>query len=180
MSRIGRKPVPIPATVDVAVKGGSLCVTGPLGNLEMKLPKGVDVTLDGGIASVTPPEPTRTNRGFQGLARALLANMVQGVTQGYERVLTINGVGYKAELQGDTLVCNLGFSHQKSLTLPAGIKAEVPKQGTSVKISGIDKQLVGQVAAQIRSFKIPEPYKAKGVKYADETIRRKVGKAGVK
>lgn len=180
MSRIGRKPVDLPAKVEVSVKDDEMVVKGPLGSLQTRMPKGVSIEVKDGQALVGPPPPTRANRGYQGLTRALLANMVEGVTKGYTRTLTINGVGYKAELSGEVLTCTLGFSHTKSITLPKGITAEVPKQGTSVTISGIDKQLVGQVAAQIRGFKIPEPYKAKGVKYADETIRRKVGKAGVK
>lgn len=180
MSRIGRKPVEVPEKVSLETKDGRLIVKGPLGTLEQKLPTGVTVSMENGVAVVSQPPADRVNRGYQGLVRSLLANMVQGVTQGYSRGLEINGVGYKAELSGNKLTCSLGFSHQKSITLPAGIKAELGKNQTEIKISGIDKQLVGQVAAQIRSFKIPEPYKAKGVKYADETIRRKEGKTGAK
>lgn len=181
MSRVGRKPITIPDKVKVEVKGDVVHVTGPLGNLSHNLPRGVTVSVADGTANVgAPKKATRTNRGYQGLFRALLANMVNGVTTGYHKSLDINGVGYKAELAGDTLTLSLGFSHTKSLKLPTGIKAEVNKQQNAIKIIGIDKQMVGQVAAKIRAFKVPEPYKAKGVKYADETIRRKVGKAGVK
>lgn len=180
MSRIGRKPVVIPDKVKIEVKDDIMHVAGPLGSLNQKVPRGVTITVNNGEAIIGAPKRTRTNRGYQGLCRALLTNMVHGVTKGYEKGLDINGVGYKAVLSGDTLTLSLGFSHTKSLRLPTGIKAEVNKQQNAIKIIGFDKQMVGQVAAQIRAFKIPEPYKAKGVKYSDETIRRKVGKAGVK
>lgn len=180
MSRVGRKPIPVPDKVNVEVKDGRVIVKGPLGELSQDVPRGVTVSVSDGTVNVEAPARNRQNAGYQGLARALLANMVNGVTKGYSRGLDISGVGYKAELSGDTLTCTLGFSHTKSVKLPPGIKAELNKPGTQIKISGIDKQIVGQVAAQIRAFKIPEPYKAKGVKYSDETIRRKVGKAGAK
>ncbi len=180
MSRIGRKPIGIPDKVKMEVKAGLVLVTGPLGSLEQFLPEGVSVELKDNVANVQAPKRNRKNAGFQGLTRALLANMVEGVTKGYSKGLEINGVGYKAELKGDTLTCTLGFSHTKSIKIPKFIKAEVSKSQTEVTISGIDKQLVGQIAAQIRSFKVPEPYKAKGVKYKGEVLRRKVGKAGAK
>lgn len=180
MSRVGRKPVDVPDKVTINTKDGLLAVTGPLGTLEQRIPSGVKVVIQDGAAVVQAPPRNRSNAGFQGMVRALLANMVTGVTKGYEKGLAINGVGYKAELKGDVLTCALGFSHTKSIQLPKGIKCEVGKNQTEIKISGIDKQLVGQVAAQIRSFKVPEPYKAKGVKYIDEQLRRKVGKAGAK
>lgn len=182
MSRIGRRPIGIPDKVKMELKAGLVSVSGPLGSLLQTLPEGVtlEINSEGTQAVVQPPKPNRHNAGFQGLTRALVANMVEGVTKGYSKGLEINGVGYKAELRGDTLICTLGFSHTKSLQIPNHIKAEVSKSQTEITISGIDKQLVGQVAAQIRSFKIPEPYKAKGVKYKGEVLRRKAGKAGAK
>lgn len=179
MSRVGRKPIPLPDKVKVSQNGRNLKVEGPLGNLDALLPEGLAISVDNNIATVGLPPPGRSSRGYQGLVRALMANMVEGVTKGYERKLQINGVGYKAELQGDTLVLSLGYSHPIQYKLPKGITAQVEKN-TQVTVKGIDKQLVGQVAAQIRAFKVPEPYKAKGVKYAEETIRRKVGKTGAK
>jgi large subunit ribosomal protein L6 len=180
MSRIGRKPVAIPEKVKVSITGRVVRVEGPLGSLEALLPEGVGAKVEGDHLTVSAPAQNRSNRGFQGLTRALLANMVKGVLTGYERKLEINGVGYKAELRGTSLNFSLGYSHPIELALPKGIKAVVDKSQTSIVISGIDKQLVGQIAAAIRSFKPPEPYKGKGVKYADETIKRKVGKTGSK
>ncbi|MEO1482654.1 MAG: 50S ribosomal protein L6 [Myxococcota bacterium] len=180
MSRIGKLPIEIPGGVKVAVAGNVMKVEGPKGKLDAIVPAGITIDVGEKEAVVNPPaKRTRANGGFQGLTRALLANMVKGVTDGYSRGLEINGVGYKAELKGKKLVLTLGYSHLCELDLPNGIEAKIEK-GTQVTISGPDKQMVGQVAAQIRAFKIPEPYKAKGVKYADETIRRKVGKAGSK
>ncbi len=179
MSRSGRKPVPIPEKVKVDIHGNAVKVTGPLGELNAIFPAEVPVSIDNNIIHVGSPAPTRQNRGFMGLTRALLNNMVRGVTKGYEKKLEINGVGYKCEQKGETLVFALGYSHPIEFTLPKGVKAKVEKQ-TQITITGADRQAVGQVAAQIRSFKKPEPYKGKGVKYATETIRRKVGKAGVK
>jgi large subunit ribosomal protein L6 len=136
------------------------------------------VTVDGGIAQVSAPPKARGNRGYRGLVRALLANMVTGVSKGYERKLTISGVGYKAETSGSTITFALGYSHPIVFDLPKGVEAQVEKN-TLITLKGIDKQVVGQVAAQIRAFRKPEPYKGKGVKYAQEQIRRKVGKTGV-
>lgn len=180
MSRIGRKPVALPDKVKVSSSGRVLSVEGPLGKLDAIIPEGVTVAVEGGTASVGAPPPTRGNRGHQGLVRALLANMVVGVTKGYERSLEISGVGYKCELKGDTLTFVLGYTHPIDLKLPKGVQAIVDKSQTKLTIKGIDKQMVGQIAAQIRGYKKPEPYQGKGVKYADETIRRKVGKTGAK
>lgn len=179
MSRIGRKPVEIPEKVKVDIVGNLVKVVGPLGQLETSLPVGVGVTLEGKILRVGAPAATRSNHGFQGLTRALLANMVRGVTKGYERKLEISGVGYKAELKGDTLTFALGYSHPIEFKLPKGVTAQIEK-GTLITVKGADRQAVGQVAAQMRAFRKPEPYKGKGVKYADEHIRRKVGKTGAK
>ncbi len=180
MSRIGRKPVQIPDKVKIEPKGRSVHVEGPLGKLDAVLPEGVSVTVDKGVARVTEPPLTRANRGFQGLVRALLQNLVVGVTKGYERSLEINGVGYKAEMKGDTVTFTLGYTHPIDLKLPKGIQCILDKSQTKLTIKGIDKQLVGQIAAQIRSYKKPEPYQGKGVKYANEVVRRKVGKTGAK
>jgi len=146
-----------------------------LGELNAIFPVEVPVSLDKGVIHVGSPKATRQNRGYMGLTRALLANMVRGVTKGYEKKLEINGVGYKCEQKGDTLVFALGYSHPIEFALPKGVKAKIEKQ-TQITLTGADRQAVGQVAAQIRGFRKPEPYKGKGVKYADETIRRKVGR----
>lgn len=179
MSRVGRKPVVIPDKVKVDVRGRTMQVEGPLGKLDAVIPDGIGIAIEGGQAEVGTAPAGRGTRGYQGLVRALLANMVEGVSKGYEKKLEINGVGYKAELNGDTLTMSVGYSHPIEYKLPKGIDAEVEKQ-TVVTVKGIDKQLVGQVAAQLRAFKVCEPYKAKGIKYSDETIRRKVGKTGAK
>ncbi|MBI3178211.1 MAG: 50S ribosomal protein L6 [Deltaproteobacteria bacterium] len=177
MSRVGRKPIQIPDQVKVDLTAGTVRVQGPLGQLDATLPEGATVTQDGQVLRIGAPPVTRANRGFMGLTRALLANMVHGVTQGYERTLEISGVGYKAEVKGDTVVLALGFSHPVEFKLPKGVTAKIDKQ-TIITVKGIDRQAVGQCAAQLRSFRPPEPYKGKGIKYAGEVIRRKVGKAG--
>lgn len=180
MSRIGKLPVELKSGVKVTSDGRAVKVEGPKGKLDAILPEGVSLEIGEKEINVIPPaKKTRSNGGFYGLTRSLVANMVHGVTEGYSRALEINGVGYKAELKGKKLVLSLGYSHLCELDLPDGVECKIDKN-TLVTVSGPDKQVVGQVAAQIRGFKIPEPYKAKGVKYADETIRRKVGKAGSK
>jgi large subunit ribosomal protein L6 len=181
MSRIGRKPVALPEKVKIAVDGATVSVEGPLGKIEHTLPLGLTVDVADGQAKVNPPaQLNRTNKGFLGLGRALLANMVEGVTKGYERKLVITGVGYRANLQGDKLTLQLGFSHDIVVTVPQGVKCEVDKSQTKLKFSGVDKQVVGNIAARVRNFKRAEPYKGKGVTYEGEVIRRKVGKAGGK
>ena len=181
MSRIGRKPIALPDKVTMSVNGESVCVEGPLGKLEQSLPAGLTVEVSDGVARVSPPAKlNRSNKGFLGLGRALLANMVEGVSKGYERKLIITGVGYRAELKGDALTLSLGFSHNIVVTVPEGIKVEVDKSQTKLKFSGIDKQKVGNIAARCRNFKLAEPYKGKGITYEGEVIRRKVGKAGGK
>lgn len=180
MSRIGKLPIELPGQVKVSSDGTSVKVEGPKGKLDAVLPQGVSLKIDGNIVEViAPAKKTRGNGGFHGLTRSIVANMVHGVQNGFSRTLEVNGVGYRADVQGKKLTLTLGYSHPCELTLPDGITAKVEKQ-TVVTIEGADKQVVNQVAAQIRAFKVPEPYKAKGVKYADETIRRKVGKAGSK
>jgi large subunit ribosomal protein L6 len=180
MSRVGRKPIAVPEKVKVEVRGRHAHVEGPLGKLDALLPPGVTLAVNQGILTVSEPEENRRNRGYQGMGRAILANMVRGVVHGYERSLEISGVGYKAELKGDTLVFSLGYTHLIHLKLPTTIKAVLDKSQTKLTIKGIDKQLVGQIAAQIYGYKKPEPYKGKGVNYAGRPIRRKVGKAGAK
>jgi large subunit ribosomal protein L6 len=180
MSRIGRKPIKVPEKVKISTRERIVVVEGPLGKLEAILPEGVTVRVEAGVANVVAPKATRGNRGFQGLMRALLANMVHGVVKGYEKQLEINGVGYKAELKGQDVIVSAGYSHLVKLRIPKGLKVAVDKTQTKVSVTGIDKQLVGQFAAQFRGVKVPEPYKGKGIRYANETIRRKVGKAGAK
>jgi large subunit ribosomal protein L6 len=178
MSRIGKKPIVIPAGVKVALNGRDVKVEGPKGRLERVLHDQVKVSIEADQIQVAPAD-AKAGGALQGLTRTLLANMVDGVTKGFSRGLEINGVGYRAELKGTTLNLALGYSHPVEYPLPAGITAEVEKQ-TKITVSGIDKELVGATAAKIRSFRRPEPYKGKGIKYADERILRKAGKAGAK
>ncbi|MCM2265115.1 MAG: 50S ribosomal protein L6 [Desulfuromonadales bacterium] len=178
MSRIGKKPIIIPAGVKVALNGQTVKVEGPKGRLERVLHDQVDVKLEADQITVNPRNP-KDGSSLQGLTRTLVANMVDGVTKGFSRGLEINGVGYRAELKGTTLNLALGYSHPVEYPLPAGVSAEVEKQ-TKITVTGIDKELVGATAAKIRSFRPPEPYKGKGIKYADERILRKAGKAGAK
>lgn len=177
MSRIGKIPVVIPKGVKVAIAGDLLKVDGPKGNLTQRINSGVKVSVDDGKVVFSRPTESREARTVQGLIRSLVANMVAGVTQGFERKLEITGVGYRAEVQGDSLVMSLGFSHPIKYQLPNGIKAEVEKQ-TLITLKGADKQVIGQAAANIRGLKPPEPYKGKGIKYQGEKILRKAGKAG--
>lgn len=175
MSRIGKQPIEIPPKVKVAISGPSVKVEGPLGSAERTF-RGVKFASDGKKVDVSPVDQSRTARALWGLSRTLLSNMVHGVSKGFERVLEINGVGYRAEVKGSELTLTLGKSHPVIFNLPTGIKAEVDKQ-VILKLIGTDKELLGQTAAKIRSFRPPEPYKGKGVKYQEETIRRKAGKA---
>ncbi len=175
MSRIGKLPIPIPAGVTVAVSDRVVTVTGPKGALTLTHHERATVTVTDGIVHVTVRQPNNQNdRALWGLTRVLIANMMVGVTAGYEKKLEINGVGFKAQVNGQTLTLNLGFSHPIDFAIPAGLKVTVEKN--IVTISGIDKQLVGETTATIRSMKKPEPYKGKGIKYIDEVIRRKAGK----
>jgi large subunit ribosomal protein L6 len=179
MSRIGKKPVAIPSGVQVSLKGDQLTVKGPKGELKRPVVAGVGFSIEADQVLVASADESKGARAYQGLMRALLANMVDGVSKGFEKVLEINGVGYRADLKGSTLSLALGFSHGIEYPLPKGITAEVEKQ-TKIIVRGIDKELVGATAAKIRSFRPPEPYKGKGIKYADERIIRKAGKAGKK
>jgi len=177
MSRIGKVPVAIPDGVKVAVKDQAVSVTGPKGALSIEVRPEIGVSLDGSTVVVQKKGSTRAARELYGLTRTLINNMVVGVSTGFEKKLEIVGVGYKAVVHGSVVNLSLGFSHPVLYQLPDGIKATAVSQ-TQLTISGIDKQLVGQVAAEIRAFRKPEPYKGKGVKYADEVIVRKAGKAG--
>jgi large subunit ribosomal protein L6 len=177
MSRIGKKPIPIPEGVKVDIKDGEVTVTGSKGSLKQSIPEGVVVKVEDSDLIVVSENDSRRFRAFQGLVRSLLSNMVTGVSQGIEKTLEINGLGYRADVEGNILVLNIGYSQPVRFQLPEGIEAKVDKN-TVVTIQGIDKQLVGQVAADIRNFRRPEPYKGKGIKYLDEKIRRKAGKTG--
>ncbi len=179
MSRIGKKPVAIPSGVQVALKGGELTVKGPKGELKRPVVPGVELAIEAEQVLVKSAEEAKEAAAYRGLMRALLANMVDGVSKGFERILEINGVGYRAEMKGNTLSLALGFSHGIEFPLPDGITADVEKQ-TKIFVRGVDKELVGATAAKIRSFRPPEPYKGKGIKYAEERIVRKAGKTGKK
>ena len=177
MSRIGKKPITIPAGVDVKVDGSKVTVKGPKGTLENTFNSEINIALEGNEIIVTRPTDDKNHRALHGLTRTLIHNMVEGVTNGYSKTLEVNGVGYRAQKQGKNLVLNLGYSHQVIVPEVPGITIEVPS-ANSVVISGADKQQVGQFAAEVREKRPPEPYKGKGIKYADEHIRRKEGKAG--
>ncbi|HCB76808.1 50S ribosomal protein L6 [Sphingomonas yantingensis] len=175
MSRIGKKPVTVPSGVTANIAGGELSVKGPKGTLTMPLADDIKYeTVDGGI-SVQPANETKRARAFWGMQRTLVQNLITGVTEGFSKKLLITGVGYRANAQGKTLKLQLGYSHDVNFEIPEGIEIKTPDQ-TTVEISGIDKQKVGQVAAEIRRWRKPEPYKGKGIKYADEFIFRKEGK----
>ena len=178
MSRIGKAPITVPAGVDVKVDGRRISVTGPKGTLERQIPGTITVSQEGDTLTVERPNDENKVKAMHGLTRSLVNNMVIGVTEGFKKNLEIVGVGYRAEAQGPgALRLNLGFSHPVDVKAPEGITFEVPVQ-TQVVVVGIDKEVVGQVAADIRSIRKPEPYKGKGVRYAGEKIRRKAGKAG--
>lgn len=178
MSRIGKNPVPIASGVDVKVAGQDVTVKGPLGTLERTFHERVSIVVEDGEARVLRQDEDRQTRALHGLSRALLANMVEGVSTGFRKELSIIGVGYRASLKGKDIELLVGFSHPVSVLAPDGITFEVPDQ-TRIIVSGIDKELVGQVAADIRKVRPPEPYKGKGIRYVDEHVRRKAGKAGV-
>lgn len=179
MSRIGRMPIAVPAgvTVDIA-ENNQVTVKGPKGTLTRVLPEEMDIKLEGDEVVVTRPNDLKKMKSLHGLTRTLIYNMVVGVTDGYTKVLEVNGVGYRAAKQGKKLVLNLGYSHPVEMEDPEGLEAKV--EGNVITVCGIDKEKVGQYAAEIREKRKPEPYKGKGIKYADEVIRRKVGKTGKK
>ena len=179
MSRIGRKPIAIPAGVEVKNDNGLITVKGPKGTLTQKINPIISVEINGSEINVTRPNDAKEARSLHGLSRTLINNMVIGVTEGYKKELEVNGVGYRVQKQGDTLVMNLGYSHQVFVKEIPGITIEAPGPNQII-ISGADKQLVGQFAAEVREKRPPEPYKGKGIKYTTEHIRRKEGKAGGK
>jgi large subunit ribosomal protein L6 len=180
MSRIGKKPIPLPQGVTVAIEGQTINAEGPKGKLSQTVPGSLSVTVEQNVLTVGRSSDHRTVRALHGLMRSLIANMIHGVKDGFERKLEIVGIGYRAQVQGKSLQLALGYSHPVIFQLPEGIQAEVDKQ-VSITIKGVDKALVGQTAAKIRELRKPDPYKGKGIKYSDEHIRRKVGKkAGAK
>lgn len=178
MSRIGSAPIDLPSGVEVSIDGGVVVVKGPKGSLTQALDPRISASVEDGVVSVTRANDERESRALHGLTRALIANMVVGVSAGYSKELQAVGVGYRGALKGSTLELQVGFSHPVQIEAPEGITFEVPEP-TKFIVSGIDKQLVGQVAANIRSVRPPEPYKGKGIRYVDEYVRRKAGKAGV-
>jgi len=178
MSRVGKNPIELPSAVEVAFKGSHVSVKGPKGTLEITLDERISVSVDDGVVTLSRVDDERESRALHGLSRALVANMVEGVDKGFSKELLAVGVGYRAALKGSDLDLQLGFSHPVSVSAPDGVTFEVPEP-TRIIISGIDKQLVGQVAADIRKIRPPEPYKGKGLRYSDEQVRRKAGKAGI-
>lgn len=180
MSRIGRMPIAVPTGVSVRQEGNTITIEGPRGALTRVFHPSMHIGLEDGTLLVTRPDDSRQNRALHGLTRALLANMVTGVTQGFQKRLDINGVGYRAEQQGDGAVLQVGFSHPVPVTPPPGIRIIVERSGVTLTVEGNDKEMVGEVAAKIRAVRKPEPYKGKGIAYAGEVIRRKAGKAGIR
>ena len=179
MSRVGRKPIPIPDKTEIIYKDRFITVKGGKGTLSRSIHPSVDLKIEDGFMNVTLIQDDRSSRAFQGMTRSVVANMIDGVTKGYERVLEINGIGYRAEVKGSTIVFNLGYSHPIHFDLPDGISASVDRNSI-IKLAGIDKELLGQTAAAIRKLRPPEPYKGKGIKYAEEVVRKKAGKTGTK
>ena len=177
MSRIGRAPITVPAGVEVTINGSTVTAKGPKGTLTKTMHSNIAIAMEGNVITVTRPNDAKENRALHGLTRTLIANMVEGVANGYKKELEINGIGYRAEKKGNDLFMKIGFSHDILMAPPAGITVEVPAPN-KVIISGADKQVVGQFAAEVREKRPPEPYKGKGIKYVDEYIRRKEGKAG--
>ena len=177
MSRIGTASITVPSGVDLAASGGEMRVKGPKGSLARPIPEGIEVDVADGSARLKRPDDSKGAKSRHGLARALLANMVTGVTEGFSKVLEIQGVGYRADTSGKKLNLTLGFSHPVAMDIPEGLKVSV-ENNTLITVEGIDKEKVGQFAADVRKFRPPEPYKGKGIRYQGEQIRRKVGKAG--
>ena len=179
MSRVGLKPIPLPAGVEIKIEDNTSIVKGPKGELRQHIPSGIDVQVEDGTIVCKRPTDSPNDRANHGLVRALLANQVQGVTEGFTRELSIVGVGYRAELKGKDLQMSLGYSHPIAVPAPDGITFEVPEQ-TRIVIRGASKQAVGQIAAEIRDLRPPEPYKGKGVRYSNENVMRKAGKSATK
>lgn len=180
MSRIGNLPINVPQGVKVAVQGTSVTVEGPKGKLSQDFVPMVDVVVDGSVVSVSRKNESKQAKSFHGLYRNLINNMVTGVSLGYKKALVINGVGYKAELRGELLVLSLGYSTDMFVGIPKGITVTLEANNQKVVVTGIDKQLVGKFASEVRSLRKPEPYKGKGIRYETEVVRKKVGKSGVK
>ena len=177
MSRIGRAPITVPAGVEVKVDGSTVTAKGPKGTLTKTMHSNMSIAMEGNVITVTRPNDNKENRSLHGLTRTLIANMVEGVANGYKKELEINGIGYRAEKKGKDLVMKIGYSHDVIMTEPEGVTVEVPSPN-KVIVTGADKAAVGQFAAEIREKRPPEPYKGKGIKYVGERIRRKSGKAG--
>ena len=177
MSRIGRKPIPVPAGVEVRSRDGGVEVEGPKGRLTTRLPPSIEMERDGGALRFLRADDRKQTRAYHGLARALVANMVRGVTEGFSVELVLEGVGYRAELRERQLELSLGYSHPVRVEAPAGIEVQLEGQNR-IRVAGIDRERVGGFAAELRALRPPEPYKGKGVRYADEKVRRKVGKSG--
>ena len=177
MSRIGRAPITIPAGVEVKVDGSTVTAKGPKGTLTKTMHSNMTIAMEGNVITVTRPNDLKENRSLHGLTRTLIANMIEGVANGYKKELEINGIGYRAEIKGKDLVMKIGYSHDVVMPQPEGITVEVPAPNKII-VSGADKEKVGQFAAEVREKRLPEPYKGKGIKYVDEYVRRKEGKAG--
>jgi len=179
VSRIGRKPISLPAGVEVKIEDNEITIKGPKGVLSQSIPEDISIELKENELLCTRPSDAKRHRAMHGLTRALVANMVTGVTTGFEKKLEMVGVGYRAQMQGSKLVLNIGYSHPIEIDPPQGVEFEVPAV-TRITVKGIDKQLVGNTAADIRALRKPEPYKGKGVRYENEVVRRKAGKSGAK
>lgn len=178
MSRIGKMPIELPKGVNVNVKGAEVVVKGSKGTLTQTVPSGMEVKIENNILQIERPDDERQNRALHGLTRALINNMVVGVSQGFSRKLLVEGVGYRAEMKGKNLVLNVGYSHPVEMVPPDNISFNVENRGKEITVTGIDKQVLGEVCAKIRKTRPPEPYKGKGIRYEDEHVRRKAGKAG--
>ncbi len=178
MSRIGKKPVSIPAGVQVKINGSEVTVKGPKGELKRSFVESITVAQEGTELKVTRPDDLRETRALHGLTRALLNNMVEGVTKGFKKTMVVEGVGYRAEMAGKNLMLYLGYSHPIMITPPAGIAIGADPKAKTISVEGIDKEKVGEISAEIRSLRPPEPYKGKGIRYENEVVRRKAGKAG--
>lgn len=179
MSRIGNKPITVPEGVEIKIDGQKVTVKGPKGSLEKEFHKNMKINLEGNVITVVRPDNEPSNRSLHGLTRTLLNNMIEGTTKGFERKLEVNGVGYRASKKGNNLLLNLGYSHPVEMEAPEGITFDVPNPNEII-VKGMDKELVGQTAAVVRTKRPPEVYRGKGIKYAEEVIRRKEGKAGKK
>lgn len=179
MSRIGNKPITVPEGVEIKIDGQKITVKGPKGTLEKEFHKNMKINLEGNVITVVRPDNEPSNRSLHGLTRTLLNNMIEGTTKGFERKLEVNGVGYRASKKGNNLLLNLGYSHPVEMEAPEGITFDVPNPNEII-VKGMDKELVGQTAAVVRTKRPPEVYRGKGIKYAEEVIRRKEGKAGKK